>query len=246
MKKLIEIFLFSFFVTLAMVVLDALFHLGEGTAVHLTYAAVKFTLIFLILFLVSLWVGKGFTDGLFVCCVGPVIFYLYYLFADPTLNRSIFHLDDSFAYIFLHLFVFAVAYAVMYVFIYQRKGSSEIRNAAQAVIFTLSVFGFDALYQMAAVHFRTFNEELVVKALHFNTSMYLVFSLLLLSFLCFQYLSSKHLRGLFCILVSVLFTYLIGQELIRAIFGILFAGISYYLLDYYVASVGGIKHEQKK
>ena len=58
-----------------MVVLDALYHLATETAVHINYVAVKFTVIFLVVFLVANWVGKSLTDGVFTSIAGPVIFY---------------------------------------------------------------------------------------------------------------------------------------------------------------------------
>ena len=87
MGKLAENLLFSFLVSLPMVVLDGLYHLASETTVHLNYIIVKLLIIFLTVFFIAHWVGKSPREGLFSSIAGPGLFYIYYLFAYPTLNR---------------------------------------------------------------------------------------------------------------------------------------------------------------
>ena len=125
MSKLIENIIFSFFVTLVMVVIDAIYHLATETAVHINYAAAKFTVIFLVVFLVSYWIGKSKRDGAFTSVTGPAVFYLYYIFANPTLNREIFKIDENFGYIFVNFKYFAkkLNYSNISISIFKPSGS---------------------------------------------------------------------------------------------------------------------------
>ena len=102
-----------------MVMLDVIYHLATETAVHINYVAVKFTIIYLTLFLTTYWVGKSWNNGVFATITGPMLFYIYYRVADATINRELFKIDESFGYIFLHIAVFALAYAVVFNLVYR-------------------------------------------------------------------------------------------------------------------------------
>ena len=233
MKKLTDLILFTIFISLPMVMLDAIYHLGTETAVHVNYMLVKLTLIFLILFLVTWLAGKGFNQGLFAVITGPVIFYFYYLFADATLNREIFKIDENFGYIFLHILVFAISYFLVYFYIYKKQGSREIKALSTAFILTLTTLALDIFYQMGKIQLATHNEEIVAETLSFDTTLYLFFILFVISFLFIYYVKNKIFQMILFVIFSALSIQLIDLDLSRTLAGILIAGISVFLLSYY-------------
>lgn len=244
MNKFAQEFLFSFLVALPMVMMDALWHLATNTVVHINYVAVKFTLIFLTLFLTSYWVGKGFNQGLFATIAGPALFYIYYLFADPTINREVFKIDESFGYIFLHIAVFVIAYAVVYNLILHRKSTKEAQRAGKAFIWALCVVALDAGYQLERVQLATRNEELVAAVLKFDLSLYLTLALIVVGFLIHQYGRMPQVKLPLLTLAGAGFIFLMGGDWMRTIVGILSAGIPAVLLYYYRhhAQHGGVHH----
>ncbi len=110
MNKLFKALIFAFIVTLAMNALDMLFHVATETAVHLNYVAVKFTIVFLSTFLIASVIGIGRTPGIVTSFLGPVAFYIYYRVATPTLDRSLFKIDDALGYVFVHAVALMLAY----------------------------------------------------------------------------------------------------------------------------------------
>ena len=236
-----ESLLFSFFVSALMVMLDALYHLGTNTAVHINYVLVKITIIFLVLFLTTYWVGKGKNEGIFACIAGPIIFYIYYLFADATLNRAVFKIDDSFGYVFLHIFAFAIAYIALYNFVLNRRGSKEIQTGALSLIMAFSVFALDSFYRLGKVQIQTKNEELVVAVMGFGESLYLVLFLIVLYFLVFYYLRGGRTQGIIYMLGSLLGIYLVsGGSVERVLIGVFSAGLPLVLMNYYLSKIVGM------
>ncbi len=241
-----EALVFSFFVSSVMVMLDALYHLGTSTAVHINYVLVKITIIFLVLFLTTYWVGKGKNEGIFACIVGPVIFYIYYLVADSTLNRAVFKVDDSFGYIFLHIFAFAIAYIALYNFVLNRRGSKEIQAGALSLIMAFSVFALDSFYRLGKVQIQTKNEELVVAVMGFGESLYLVLFLMVLYFLVFYYLKGGKTQGIVYMIGSLLGVYVIsGGSVERVLVGVVSAGLPLMLMNYYLSRVVGMNNGVK-
>ena len=235
-----EALVFSFFVSSSMVMLDALYHLGTETAVHINYVLVKITIIFLVLFLTTYWVGKGKNEGIFACIAGPVIFYIYYLFADSTLNRAVFKIDDSFGYVFLHIFVFAIAYIALYNFVLNRRGSKEVQAGALSLIMAFSVFALDSFYRLGKVQIQTKNEELVVAVMGFGESLYLVLFLMVLYFLVFYYLKSNKTQSVVYMVGSLLGIYLVSAGNVeRILVSVVSAGLPLVLMNYYLDKAHG-------
>ncbi len=112
-SKLGQSFIFSFLVTAVTNTLDMTYHIAVGTAVHLHYVAIKFTVLFLTIFLVDLWIGRETKDAVFSSIAGPLVFYFYYLRATPTLDRSVFVLDEAFGYFFVHAAAMYLAYLLI-------------------------------------------------------------------------------------------------------------------------------------
>ena len=213
--------------------LDAIYHLATNTAVHINYMTVKFTLILLILFLTTFWVGKGFNHGLFSIILGPIIFYIYYIFADPTLNREIFKLDESFGYIFLHILVFAISYYVFYQITSNKNISKKIKIAGTALILSLTIVGLDSAYELLKTQLITNNEELVVKALNFDTTLYFIFSLITIIFISYYYIQNIKLKISTIVLATILLNLLIFRDLTRSFSTILTSSLPQLLFRYY-------------
>ena len=233
MNRLTDSIIFSFIVSLPMVMLDVLYHLATETAVHINYVAVKFTIIYLTLFLVTYWVGKSWNDAVFATIAGPVLFYIYYVFADPTINRDVFKIDDSFGYIFLHIAVFALSYAVVRNLIDHSAQGQRGLAVGKAFAFAFAVFGLDAAYQMLKVQLATHDEEIVARVMSVDTSLYIVLSLLLVGFLLYNYVSNIKIQSAALVLSAVLLIWLIGMHGVRAFVGLASAGIPVGLIYLY-------------
>ncbi len=234
MNKLAETLIFSFFVSLVMVVIDAIYHLATETAVHINYVAVKFTIIFLVVFLVAYWVGKSTMDGIFTSTAGPVIFYIYYVFANPTLNREVFKIDENFGYIFVHIAALLIAYFVIYKVWILKKGTKLVKSLAYAFIITLCIYGLDAGYQLSYVQFTTNNEEETARTLNFITSIYLAILIFTLSFLSNYLIKNTNIQIAFLVVGSAIVIYFIGQNIARSLAGIIAALIPTYLSKIYL------------
>jgi hypothetical protein len=143
--------LFSLVVTIVMNGLDMMYHLNSGVAVHLNYVAVKIAVILLTVWMITEYVGKGTQEGIVASLIGPFMFYLYYVFAGPTLNRQEFTLDEQFWFIFLHVLCMLIAYFSAWHFV---RGDSR---AARLLGFGVSVWwtatALFALYQMLTLKF---------------------------------------------------------------------------------------------
>lgn len=218
-----------------MVVLDALYHLATETAVHINYVAVKFTVIFSTVFLVAYWVGKSKTDGIFTSVAGPVIFYVYYIFANPTLNRAVFKIDENFGYIFVHIAALLAAYFVVYYAWFLKKGSHIVKSLAFAFIIALCIYGLDAGYQLSRVQFTTHNEEMTARVLSFVPSIYLVLLLFALSFASNLFIKKANLQITFIVLGTVLIIFSLSQNITRSVAGIAAGFVPLYLSKIYLA-----------
>lgn len=234
MDKLPENLIFSFFVSLTMVVIDAMYHLATETAVHINYVAVKFTVIFLTVFLVAHWVGKSTGDGIFTSISGPVIFYIYYIFANPTLNREIFRIDENFGYIFVHIFALLIAYFTVYRIWVLKKVSKFVKSLAYAFIISLCIYGLDAGYQLSYTQFITHNEEMTARVLSFITSIYLAGALFLLSFLSHFFIKEQKVKLSVLVIISAVIIYFIGQNITRSLVGIIAAFVPVYLSNIFL------------
>lgn len=114
MQNALKTFFFCVIVTLVLNAIDMSFHYAAGTAVHLNYVAVKMTIIFLSVYLISQFVGISTRDGIVASLFGPFMFWLYYYFAYPTLDRAVFWLDEQFYFMFIHIAMMFAAYFSSY------------------------------------------------------------------------------------------------------------------------------------
>ena len=222
-----------------MVVLDALYHLATETAVHINYAAVKFTVIFLVVFLVVYWVGKSLTDGIFTSISGPVIFYFYYIFANSTLNRAIFKIDENFGYIFVHIAALLISYFVIYEIWAGKKGAKLAKSMAFAFIIALCIFGLESGFRLAAIQLQTHNEEINARTLQFITSLYLVLLFFGLLFLSNYFIKNKKIEIIISGIGSGIIVYAIGQDIVRSIVGLVSAFALLNISKFYLSKTLG-------
>ena len=205
MNKLSDSLIFSFFVSLSMVTIDALYHLATETAVHINYVAVKFTVIFFVVFLVSYMVGKSLKDGIFSSVAGPVVFYFYYVFANPTLNRAVFKIDENVGYIFVHIAAMLLAYFSVYNYWLAKKGGKFMKSAAYAFVIALCVFGIYAGFKMGNSQLASHDEEQVVKVLSFQSSFHFFLAVFALSFISDFFIRHEELKtALFAICAGLI------------------------------------------
>lgn len=103
---------FTVVVTLASQTIDVLVHLAGDIAVHIPYMAVKMTVIAFALFFYTYWIGISKKDGLISCMLASALFYVYYRFAEPTLDRTIFVLDEASVFIIIHWVAIVIPYLI--------------------------------------------------------------------------------------------------------------------------------------
>ena len=101
---------FALVVTLAGQALDIMVHLNTGTVVHFNYVAEKTFVVGLALLLFSWWMGAGWKKGAAFVFIASSMFYVYYLFAVPTLDRAVFTLDEQIKWVFIHFLVIYAPY----------------------------------------------------------------------------------------------------------------------------------------
>lgn len=114
MQNALKTFFFCVIVTLVLNAIDMSFHYAAGTAVHLNYVVGKMTIIFLSVYLISQFVGISTRDGIVASIFGPFMFWLYYVFAYPTIDREVFWIDEQFYFMFIHIAMMLVAYFSSY------------------------------------------------------------------------------------------------------------------------------------
>jgi len=185
MKNSIKTFLFSFIVALLMNLLDIIFHYLTNTAVHLGYVAVKLTIIFLSVYLIARFIGINNKEGIITSIFGPFMFYLYYLFAYPTLDRNIFRVDDQFYFFFAHFIMLLITYfSVYYLFKKHKNISFNNPNKISDNLFV----GIVALIFGSIFHFipnNTLRAYNLTLGLEHNSHVIMGSILLIISFVCF-------------------------------------------------------------
>ncbi len=157
MNKSYPNLLFSAVVTAVMNGIDMTYHLATGWAVHLNYVAIKITIIFLTVWMITQFIGKGVEEGLVSSLFAPFIFYIYYVFAGATLNRAVFKIDEQFWFYFLHVACMLIAYFAAWYFVSSKKHGMRTISFVVAAAF-LGV-ALDALYIMARWRLQGIDEE---------------------------------------------------------------------------------------
>jgi plastocyanin len=94
--------LLAILVALASQCIDAIIHLQMDIALHIPYMAVKMSAIGFTFFWYYYWIGRSRIDNSINAILATSIFYLYYSFAEATLDRTVFTLDEASIFIFIH------------------------------------------------------------------------------------------------------------------------------------------------
>lgn len=100
-------------VALASQCIDAIIHLSMDIALHIPYMAVKMAAIGFAFFWYYYWIGRGAVNNAINGMVASSIFYLYYSFAEATLDRTIFVLDEASIFIFIHWLAIIIPMALV-------------------------------------------------------------------------------------------------------------------------------------
>lgn len=165
MNKFYSNLLFSVVVTLVMNALDMVYHLATGWAVHLNYVGIKLTIIFVTVWMITQFIGLGKEEGIVASIYGPLIFYVYYVFAGATLNREIFKIDKQFWFFFLHAALMLIAYFAALNFAKSKRHLTKTVSFAIAASF--ASIALDALYTMVKMRFQGIEEETAAKMFTF-------------------------------------------------------------------------------
>ncbi len=209
--------------------LDMLFHLFEGTAVHLNYVAIKLTIIFSSVFLTSLLVGMGKTEGIFASVLGPTTFYIYYKFVFSTLNRQLFRIDDQFWYVFLHIIFFGFSYWLAYYILIKKNYSKNIQNVGRGLALSLMTVALDFIYRMLVVSIESGrNEEVIARTLDPIYALKLFIPLVIIFSLLFMFM--KRYRSFAIAILSGIVVFFIDKNILHAMIIVLLTFISYLMI----------------
>ncbi len=104
----------SFVVTMSAMALDMMFHMATGVAVHLPYVLVKVAVVWFTLVLAYWWLGWRLWDGIVWSMGASILFDIYYNFAEPTLDRTVFTLDEATFFIAVHFFCIVIPFLALY------------------------------------------------------------------------------------------------------------------------------------
>lgn len=127
-----KVLAFAFLITLAMQTLDIIGHLtpivwnGElikgETAVHLPYIAVKMTVIFFSLLAFTYFLGASKKKAWLGAFTATAIFDIYYRFAEATLDRTVYTLDEKrISWIVFHAICILVPYWLITKFLLEKQ-----------------------------------------------------------------------------------------------------------------------------
>ena len=210
--------------------LDMVYHLSTGWAVHLNYVAVKLTVIFLSVWMITQFIGIGKEEGIVAGILGPLIFYVYYVFAGATLNREIFRIDEQFWFVFLHIALMILAYFAMWNFIKSKK--HWLRTAGFVITAGLNLVALDALFVMLRWHLHGINEETSAAMMTLGTILVPVLSFIsaaILGVLAEKFTNKKYLD---MVTAAIFASAAIGfyyKDLTHAIFALIFVILTYLI-----------------
>ncbi len=158
-----KVLAFAVVVTLASQTLDILVHLLTNVAVHFGYVATKMAVIGFTLFFFSYWVGINKKMGIISSLVAAVMFYIYYRFAEPTLDRTVFVLDEDTWFILIHFAVILIPYWLTLKYIFTEASTLGIemeKNRLYTIIFFGLLLG--AAFTFPAAQYLTANNLMML------------------------------------------------------------------------------------
>lgn len=224
-------FLFSLAVTAVMNALDMVYHLATGWAVHLNYVAIKLTVIFLTVWMITQFVGIGREEGIVASILGPFVFYLYYVFAGATLNREVFKIDEQFWFFFLHAALMLIAYFAAWGFV--KSKSYAFKTAGFIVTVGFTSIALHALLLMARWRLQGIDEE--AAAALFTFQLILVPAIAYIAGSAIGVIAEKMSKKRFmdvsaAALIPAIVIGFSTKELSTAFFSLIFVLISYYIV----------------
>ena len=241
MKKTYSSLLFSVAVTAVMNALDMTYHLATGWAVHLNYVAIKLTVIFLTVWMITQFIGIGREEGIVAGIFGPFIFYVYYVFAGATLNREIFRIDEQFWFFFLHAALMLIAYFAAYNFAKSKK--HWLRTLSFVLMASFASIALDALYIMIKMRLQGIDEEAAVKMMTFGLILIPVVAYIagvIIGVLIDNLLKTKFLDSFAAAVASSLIIGLLARDLTHAAFAFVFVVIVYYIVHSYKKGIASV------
>lgn len=234
MSKFYSNLLFSLVVTVVMNGLDMLYHLATHWAVHLNYVAIKLTVIFLTVWMITQFIGKGIEEGVVASIYGPFIFYIYYLFAGATLNRDVFNIDEQFWFMFLHVSFMLIAYFASY---YLAKSKNYwLKTISFILTAGFTSIAFFALYIMIKMRLQGLDEETAATLMTF--SLILVpalsyFAGIIIGVFIDNTLSKKYVNSLTASAVAALLIGFFWKDIAAAFFAFIIGNLAYYIINAY-------------
>lgn len=227
-------FLFSVAVTAVMNALDMIYHLATGWAVHLNYVAIKLTVIFLTVWLITQLIGIGKEEGIVASIFGPLMFYIYYLYAGATLNREVFKLDEQFWFVFLHIALMLIAYFAAFYFVKSKK--HWVRSLSFVITASFASIALSALFFMIKMRLQGLDEETAARLMTFSLILMPVIAYIVgivMGVLADNLLKKKHLDRILAAITSSIIIVLLTKDVMHAIFAFFFVLIVYYVIHTY-------------
>ena len=231
MSKFYSNLLFSISITAVMSALDMTYHLATGWAVHLNYVAIKLTVIFLTVWMITQFIGIGKEEGIVASIFGPLIFYVYYKFANATLNRDIFKIDEQFWFFFLHAALMLIAYFAAFNFVKSKRHLT--RTACFAVMAIFFAVALDAMFIMLRWRLQGIDEETAARLMAFSVILIPVIAYIvgvIAGVLADNLLKKKYLGILIAAALSCLIIILSTKDLLHAVFAFVFVLAAYYVI----------------
>lgn len=209
--------------------LDMAYHLATNWAVHLNYVTIKLTVVFFSVWMISEFIGIGKKEGIVASILGPLVFYFYYLFANPTLNREIFRIDEQFWFFFLHAGFMLIAYFSAYSIIRKKGGLEKIGVFAITVLMSIAL---DALFIMSRWRIQGIDEKTATKMFTFGLIVapvvaYIagVFIQMVMESIRKSYWDSPNAP-----LIAALIVWLMTKDIVHSIFSFVFVSLSYLII----------------
>lgn len=241
MGKFFPNFLFSVVVAIVMNALDMVFHLSTGWAVHLNYVAIKLTVIFLTVWMITQFIGIGRQEGIVASIFGPFIFYVYYVFANATLNRAVFKIDEQFWFFFLHAALMLAAYFAAFNLVKSKKRLT--RTLSFVIIASFASVALDALYIMVKMRLQGIDEEAAAKLMTFGLILVPVAGYItgvIIGILIDDLLKEKFFGSFAAAISSSLIIGLLAKDILHAVFAFAFVIIVYYTTHTFKKGIGSV------
>jgi len=230
MKNSIKTLLFSLIVSLSLNAIDMFFHYLTNTAVHLGYVAVKLTIIFLSVYLIAQFININNKEGIITSIFGPFMFYLYYLFAYPTLDRTVFRLDEQFYFLFAHIIMMFVAYFSAYWFIVKQN----LKKICFFISSVTSLLALNLLYFMTLLNIKGIPDYEAVNMIVFIDALKILIILTIVIGLVTLLFYKNKFKGVIAGLISAILGFIFLNNLNVGLFYPIYSFIMVNIVFYFI------------